>query len=136
MSEEKKKRDFSNFKLKVQRTPTNERSYQRYAGRMRNSVQQYTDEELIKKIIDEGDPATLREVSRYYARVSGIYKNTLLLLSNLLFYDTVVSPVFDPNKKLNKEPKLMKLSTNQFSRNTIHHPLLYIILYIRLIFYV
>ena len=103
MSEEKKKRDFSNFKLKVQRTPTNERSYQRYAGRMRNSVQQYTDEELIKKIIDEGDPATLREVSRYYARISGIYKNTLLLLSNLLFYDTVVSPVFDPNKKLNKE---------------------------------
>ena len=51
MSEEKKKRDFSNFKLKVQRTPTNERSYQRYAGRMRNSVQQYTDEELIKKLL-------------------------------------------------------------------------------------
>lgn len=98
------KRDFSDFKLKIQRrTPNNERSYQRTYGRIRNNVQQYTDEEIIRSAIAEGDPATLREISRYYARTSGIYKNTLLMLANLLMYDTVVSPIFDVNKNINKE---------------------------------
>ena len=102
-NEKKQGMNFSEFKIKVRNTPTSTNSYRRYSGRVSNSVKEYVDLEMIQTIIQEGDPAQLREVSRYYARTNGIYKNTILLLANLLCYDTVVSPVFDINKKHSQE---------------------------------
>lgn len=105
-NEQKQKRDFSNFKLKVRRAPTTDRAYSRYGYRSNNRVRDFSDLELVERIIREGDAADLREVSRFYIRTSGIYKANILFLTNLLLYKTVVSPIYDTSKKLNKDTLL------------------------------
>lgn len=103
MENNEKKRDFNQFKLKVQRssqTPNSYESYRKIGFRTYNPVRQTFSLQEIMDIIQEGEPQSLRELSKYYYRTNGIYKNNILLLSALLKYDTIVTPVFDINKKV------------------------------------
>jgi hypothetical protein len=104
---EEKKRNFNEFKLKIKRTPTQENSYQRRGSRFLSSVGRvdYSIEQIYE-IIKNGDPVELRELSRYYFRTSGLYKNAILYLSNLLLMYSVVTPIFDTNKKVSKNAVL------------------------------
>ena len=95
MGEEKQKRNFKDFKLKVvRRAPLNERAY--------NSRWDYrtNDFELdeILEIIRSGDIDQLRELSRYFYRTNSRYRNNVDFLAHLPLYDTVVIPVYQEGK--------------------------------------
>ena len=100
-------RDFSKLKnrLRVQRshTPTSENSYMRLGFRRNNPVYNTFSLQDIVDIIQNGDPQSLRELSRYYYRTNGIYRNNIDLLAALLKYDTITTPIYDINKKVNQK---------------------------------
>ena len=100
----KQLRDFSKYKnkLRVQRanTPTSNDSYLRLGFRRNNPVRQTFSLQEIVDIIQNGDPQSLRELSRFYYRTNGIYRNNIDLLAALLKYDTITTPIFDINKKV------------------------------------
>ena len=52
----------------------------------------------IEEIIREGDLESLRELSRYYYRTNGEYRNNIDFLAHLFLYDTMVIPVFEEGK--------------------------------------
>ena len=100
----KQLRDFSKYKnkLRVQRAhaPTSNDSYMRLGFRRNNPVRQAFSLQEIIDIIQNGDPQSLRELSRFYYRTNGIYRNNIDLLAALLKYDTITTPIFDINKKV------------------------------------
>ena len=85
--EKKELRDFSKLKdkLRVHRShaPTSIDSFRGRSFRTYNPVRQEFSLQEIKDIIQNGDHQALRELSRYYFRTSGLYKNAILYLSNL-----------------------------------------------------
>jgi hypothetical protein len=102
--EKKELRDFSKLKdkLRVHRShaPTSIDSFRGRSFRTYNPVRQEFSLQEIRDIIQNGDHQALRELSRYYYRVSGIYRNNIDLLAVLLKYDTITTPIFDINKKV------------------------------------
>lgn len=54
--------------------------------------------EEIEQIIREGDIEELRELSRYYYRTNGEYRNNIDFLARLFFYDTMIIPIFEEGK--------------------------------------
>lgn len=103
MEEKKQLRNFNEFKLKVKRshkTPTSYDSYLRRGFRAYNPVQETFTLQEIMDLIQAGEPESLRELSRYYYRVNGLYRNNIDLLATLLKFDTMVTPIFDTNKKV------------------------------------
>lgn len=52
----------------------------------------------IEDIIRSGDIAAIRELSRYYYRTNGRYRNTIDMLASLPLYDTVITPIYEPGK--------------------------------------
>lgn len=108
---EKKQTDFSVLKkkLRVHRnglTPTSINSYHTLGFRRNNPVYPTFTLEEIVEIIQNGDPQSQRELSRYFYRTNGLYRNNINLLSSLLKYETVVTPVYDINKKMDKKKLL------------------------------
>lgn len=97
------KYDFSNFKVAIKqrgpRLPIGDRAYTRWGYRTSDPVryQDFTLEE-IEHIICEGDIESLRELSRYYYRTNGEYRNNIDFLARLFLYDTMVIPVFEEGK--------------------------------------
>ena len=91
-----KQYDFSNFKLQVNRinrAPISDRAYyNRWGFRFRNAVAKDFTLEQIEEIIRAGDLQSLRELSRYYYRTNGEYRNNIDFLAALPLYDTVVIP--------------------------------------------
>lgn len=71
----------------------------RWGGRRSNGVQDrdFTVEE-IQAIIRSGDSQAIRELSRYYYRTNGRYRNVINFLSNLFLYDTLVTPIYEVGK--------------------------------------
>ena len=100
---EKNKRDFNQFRLQIQRNspiraPLNDRAYTRWG--YHNSFAVADDFSLaeIQDIIRSGDLNALRELSLYYYRTNGSYRNNIDFLANLPLYDTVVIPVIQAEK--------------------------------------
>jgi hypothetical protein len=95
--------DFTNFKVAIKnrgpRLPIGDRVYSRWGYRSSDPVS-YRDFELdeIERIIREGDLEELRELSRYYYRTNGEYRNNIDFLARLFLYDTMVIPVFEEGK--------------------------------------
>lgn len=96
--DKKKKLDFSYFKYQIQRAPINERAYNRWGYRNGYSVGNDFTLEQINDIIRAGDLESLRQLSLYYYRINGDYKNNVDFLATLPLYDTVVIPVTTENK--------------------------------------
>ena len=99
MSKDRAAYDFSKLKLqinRINRAPTTERSYWgRWGYRNANPVANDFTLEEIKEIIRSGDLESLRQLSRYYYRTNGEYRNNIDFLASLPLYDTVVIPVSD-----------------------------------------
>ena len=81
-------KDFSKLKnrLRVHRshTPTSNDSYLRLGFRRNNPVFHTFTLQEITDIIQNGDPQSLRELSRFYYRTNGIYRNNIDLLEEIL----------------------------------------------------
>jgi hypothetical protein len=75
----------------------------RWGGQRRNSVanRDFTVEE-IKDIVRSGELSAIRELSRYYYRTNGRYRNAIEFLSNLFLYDTLVTPIYEVGGKGSK----------------------------------
>ena len=63
--------------------------------RHRNAVSRNFTLEEIQEIIREGDLNAQRELSRYFYRTNGEYRNNIDFLASLPLYDTVVVPIID-----------------------------------------
>lgn len=91
-----KKHDFSNFKLQIQRqrkTPTNERAYSRWGFRNGFAVKPDFTLEQIYSIIRDGQLEDARQLSLYFYRTNGEYRNNIDFLATLPLYDTIVIPI-------------------------------------------
>ena len=91
-----KKYDFANFKLKVQRprrTPVNDRAYSRWGFRNGFAVKPDFTLEEIYAIICSGELEAARQLSLYFYRTNGEYRNNIDFLATLPLYDTIVIPV-------------------------------------------
>ena len=92
-----KRYDFTKFKLRVarppRRTPNNERAYTRWGFRNGFAVaDDFTLEEILE-IIRSGELDAARQLSLYFYRTNGEYKNNIDFLASLPLYDTIVIPV-------------------------------------------
>ena len=90
------KHDFTKLNLVIQRArtrlPIREDSYYRGYHSARAVAQDFTLEEIYS-IIRSGDLEAARELSRYFYRTNGEYRNNIDFLAALPLYDTVVIPV-------------------------------------------
>ena len=71
----------------------------RWGGYRANSVinRDFTVEE-IEEIIRSGELSAIRELSRYFYRTNGRYRNNINFLANLFLYDTLVTPIYEAGK--------------------------------------
>lgn len=91
------KHDFATFKSKLARarSPLNERSYYKWGYSNTTPVaDDFTLDEILE-IIRSGDLQALRELSRYYYRTNGNYRNNIDFLAHLPLYRSVIVPVFE-----------------------------------------
>jgi hypothetical protein len=54
--------------------------------------------EEIEEIIRSGEISAIRELSRYFYRTNGRYRNNINFLANLFLYDTLVTPIYEIGK--------------------------------------
>ena len=71
----------------------------RWGGHRTNSVmtRDFTVEE-IQDIIRSGEISAIRELSRYYYRTNGRYRNNIDFLAKLFLYETLVTPIYELGK--------------------------------------
>ena len=91
---------FAKPQFKVDYVPIDSRERtSRWGGHRTNSVitRDFTIEE-IEEIIRSGEISAIRELSRYYYRTNGRYRNNINFLSTLFLYDTLVTPIYETGK--------------------------------------
>ena len=104
MNKEREKYDFASMFKKAQYRinyiPIDSRERtSRWGSSRSNGVmcREFSLEE-IEEIIRSGELQAIRELSRYYYRTNGRYRNTIDFLASLFFYDTIVTPVYEAGK--------------------------------------
>lgn len=70
----------------------------RWGGHRQNGVNRDFTLDEIEEIIRSGDISAIRELSRYYYRTNGRYRNTIDTLAALPLYDTLVTPIYEVGK--------------------------------------
>ena len=97
MGQDRKPYNFKKlYEVARDRLPLSLRSYKTY-GNYRNSepvAKEFTLEEIID-IIRSGDLELQRELSRFYYRTNGEYRNNIDFLASLPLYDTIVIPILN-----------------------------------------
>ena len=91
---------FKNAQYRINYVPLDSRERtSRWGGYRTNSVRtrDFTIEE-IEEIIRSGEISAIRELSRYYYRTNGRYRNNINFLASLFLYDTVVTPIYEVGK--------------------------------------
>jgi hypothetical protein len=71
----------------------------RWGGHRVNGVmdRDFTLDE-IEAIIRSGEMSAIRELSRYYYRTNGRYRNAIDTMASLSLYDTLVTPIYESGK--------------------------------------
>ena len=91
---------FKNASYKINYVPTDSRErLSRWGWSRSNSVRfrDFTVEE-IQEIIRSGEISAIRELSRYYYRTNGRYRNNIDFLAKLFLYETLVTPIYEIGK--------------------------------------
>ena len=91
---------YKNAQYKINYVPIDSRErLSRWGGHRSNGVmtRDFTVEE-IDAIIRSGEISAIRELSRYFYRTSGRYRNVINFLSNLFLYETCVTPIYESGK--------------------------------------
>lgn len=79
----------------MKKVPTSRTSYSPYEnGHQAVNHDGFTLPEIME-IITGGNIEALRELSLYYNRTNGVYRNNIDMLANLSLYQTMVMPIFD-----------------------------------------
>ena len=108
----KGKRDFTTFK-KALNDIASESLNTYYNGkgiRKTKSTERKTPEE-VEEILLKGNETELRNLSRLYWDISGLYKRLILYFANMLTYDILVTSKVFAGKKVEKD-KMLKSLTN------------------------
>ena len=108
----KGKRDFTTFK-KALNDIASESLNTYYNGkgiRKTKSTERKTPEE-VEEILLKGNETELRNLSRLYWDISGLYKRLILYFANMLTYDILVTPKVSAGKTAEKD-KMLKSLTN------------------------
>lgn len=105
--------DFSEFAKRVVHVPQTGRSYRNAYGRGSYGVSSrgFTKEE-IKEILESGDPASIRELSKYFVRFSGAYTRVLQTYASLLTYGYLVVPHYN----IETRPKKIKVESKKINQ--------------------
>lgn len=88
------KKGAAEFRQALRTLVSPDSSYSRYSAHRNSPVRHDYSYEEIVDLINSGNVDALRELSRYYYRISGIYRNAIDLRANMSLYDTVVTPLF------------------------------------------
>ena len=80
------------------RIPTTSRSYNNWGNNYNEPVASDFTKEEILEIIRSGDIELCRELSRYFYRTNGEYKNNVDFLAHLPLYDNVIIPVYQEDQ--------------------------------------
>ena len=91
---------FKNASYQINYVPIDSRErLSRWGGHRSNSVRvrDFTVEE-IEEIIRSGEISAIRELSRYYYRTNGRYRNNIDFLAKLFLYETLVTPIYESGK--------------------------------------
>lgn len=111
---EQQHRNFAAYRNKLKRVPVSKNAYtNRYGGLSHDgSIGRMSALDLddIYKILETGDLTACRQLSYYYYRISGLYRNAILMMANLPLYQTLVNPIFDINKKVSEEAVTKKFA--------------------------
>lgn len=97
LGKDRAKHDFTKLRLQVNRinrAPLSNRSYSRWGYHTGVAVADDFTLEQIEEIIRSGDLESLRQLSVYYYRTNGEYRNNIDFLASLPLYDTVIIPLF------------------------------------------
>lgn len=86
-------------KKKVGRSPVGEGAYSRWGFRANNAVREGFTQEEIDEFIRSGDTQALIDLSKYYYRTNGSYRNNINFLATLSKYDTMLTPIYSLDKK-------------------------------------
>ena len=86
----------------------------RWGYRLSNAVRDSFTLQEINDLIRSGDIESLIDLSKFYYRTNGNYRNNINLLATLPKYDTVITPIFDLDKK--KDQK--KIIASFYKANT------------------
>ena len=81
---------------------TNDKAYRRYPDSANPVLDNFFDLDEIKRTLTYGDPAILRELSRFAYRYFGIYERVINYYSRLLLFDYVTTPKVKGNISKNK----------------------------------
>lgn len=119
MDEKREKYDFSNFKKVVRqsgkkdgvRIPYNSSYHYGHGLHGHYHVLEHDHDFTYEEIMDtikHGDARAMRNLSRYFFRTNGIYKNSILMYAYLPTYDNVVVPFYDIEKKKSKDKMMSR----------------------------
>ena len=81
---------------------TNDKAYRRYPDSSSPVFDNFSDLDEIKRTLAYGEPASLRELSRFAYRYFGIYERVINYYSRLLLFDYVITPKVKGNISKNK----------------------------------
>ena len=81
---------------------TNDKAYRRYPDSSNPVLDNFFDLDEIKRTLAYGEPASLRELSRFAYRYFGIYERVINYYSRLLLFDYVATPKVKGNISKNK----------------------------------
>lgn len=105
--------DFTAFAKHVVRVPQSGRSYRTTYGRGSYGVSSLGfSKEEIKEILESGDPASIRELSKYFVRFSGPYARVLQTYATLLTYGYLVVPHYN----IESRPKRIKAESRKINQ--------------------
>lgn len=106
----RKPRDFSSFKKSLENVASMSLSEYNNRFKKTKATERKTSDE-IDEILLKDNEVELRELSRLYWNVSGLYKRLLIYMSTMLTYDILIVPKISSAKKPEKK-KLIDTLTN------------------------
>ena len=108
----KGKRDFTTFKKALNDIASESlNTYYNGKGIRKTKTTERKTPEEVEEILLKGNETELRNLSRLYWDISGLYKRLILYFANMLTYDILVTPKVSAGKTVEKD-KMLKSLTN------------------------
>ena len=114
----KGKRDFTTFKKALNDIASESlNTYYNGKGVRKTKTTERKTPEEVEEILLKGNETELRNLSRLYWDISGLYKRLILYFANMLTYDILVTPKVSAGKTAEKDKMLKMISNYQFYMN-------------------